>query len=109
MAEPFISPIRADQVAAAARAMAAAFADAPRFRFLVPDDVQRPAKLRWYWAASIRACILSGGVVHAAQEESDGAVLGAAIWDSPEQGPHSLFTLLRSGLWAAPLRLGISA
>lgn len=109
MAEPFISPIRADQVTAAARTMASAFADAPRFRFLVPDDAQRQAKLRWYWGASIRACVLSGGVVHVAQEEPRGAALGAAIWDSPEQGPHSVFTHFRSGLWAAPARLGVPA
>ena len=109
MTEPLVSPIRTSQVSAAACAMAAAFADAPRFRFLVPDDAQRPAKLRWFWAASIRACVLSGGVVHVAQEGPDGAVLGAAIWDSPYQGSHSVVTLLRSGLWAAPFRLGISA
>ena len=109
MTEPLIAPIRADQVAAAARAMASAFADAPRFRFLVPDDAQRQEKLRWYWAAIIRACIRSGGVVQVAHEERAGSVLGAAIWDSPEQGPHSLPTLLWSGLWAAPFRLGVSA
>ena len=40
MTEPLIFPIRAAQVTSAASAMAAAFADAPRFRFLVPDDAQ---------------------------------------------------------------------
>ena len=88
--------------------MANAFADAPRFRFLVPDDSQRQAKLRWYWGAAIRACVRSGGVVHVAHQES-GDVLGVAIWDRPEQGGHSLPTLLRSGLWAAPVRLGVPA
>ncbi len=109
MTELLISPIRADQVADAARAMASAFVDAPRFRFLVPGDAQRQAKLEWYWAASIRACILAGGVVHVAREGPGGLVLGAALWDSPEQGPHSPVTLLRSGLWAAPVRLGVPA
>jgi len=89
--------------------MANAFADAPRFRFLVPDDAQRQAKLRWFWGATIRACVLSGGVVHVAREERGGDVRGVAIWDPPERGPHSALTQLRSGLCAAPVRLGIPA
>ncbi|MCY4581497.1 MAG: GNAT family N-acetyltransferase [Chloroflexi bacterium] len=109
MADPLILPIRADQIASAAHVMASAFADAPRFRFLVPEDAQRQAKLRWYWRAAIRACLLSGGVVHAAQEEPEGAVRGVAIWDSPMQRPPSFAALLRSGLWTAPLRLGLPA
>lgn len=109
MTEPVIFPIRAAQVTSAASVMAAAFADAPRFRFLVPDDAQRQTKLRWFWGASIRACIHSGGVVHVAQEGPESPILGAAIWDSPGSGAHSLPALLRSGLWAAPARLGIPA
>ena len=37
------------------------------------------------------------------------AVLGVAIWGSPQKPKHSTLTLLRSGLWAAPVRLGIPA
>ena len=55
----------------------------------------------------MRACIFSGGSVQVAHE-GDSAVLGVALWDSPEQGQHSAFTLLRSGLWAAPVQLGVS-
>ena len=36
-------------------------------------------------------------------------MLGVAIWGSPQQPKHSALTLLRSGLWAAPVRLGIPA
>ncbi len=57
----------------------------------------------------MRACLLSGGIVHVAQEGPGGAVLGAAIWDSPEQRPHNPVSQFRSGLWAAPARLGIAA
>ena len=45
MAEPPISPIRPDQIPTAARVMANAFADAPRYTFLLPNDAQRQAKL----------------------------------------------------------------
>ena len=109
MTEPLIIPIRADQIPQAAHAMAGAFAEAPRFRFLVPRDTQRQAKLRWYWGAVIRACLLSGGVVHTAQEKPGGLVRGVAIWNSPTQRPHSVATLLRSGLWSTPVRLGLPA
>ena len=109
MTELVVSPICTYQVSSAASVMAHAFADAPRFRFLVPEDGRRQAKLRWYWGASIRACVRSGGSVHVAHEKGDGAVLGVAIWDSPDRRPHSAITLLRSGLWSAPVQLGIRA
>ena len=89
--------------------MANAFGDAPRFRFLVPNDAQRKTKLRWYWGAVIRARLRSGGIVHVAREEPSDLPLGVAIWDPPGHSKHSALTLLRSGLWATPMRLGVSA
>ena len=109
MAEFLISPIRPDQIPSAARAMAKAFANAPRYTFLLPDDAQRRAKLPWVWGATVRACVHSGGVVHVAHDGSGSGVLGVAIWDSPNQRRYGGLTLLRSGLWAAPVRLGIPA
>lgn len=109
MPESLVSPIRAEEILSAAAVMARAFAESPRFRFLVPSAAQRPKKLRWQSGAAIRACLLSGGVVHVVRGEAGGPVQGLAIWDHPEQGRHSALTLVRSGLWAAPVRLGISA
>ena len=109
MTELLISPIRADQVPSAARVMANAFANAPRYTFLLPNDAQRHARLPWVWGATIRACVHSGGVVHVAHNGVGSAVLGVAIWGSPEQGKHRALTLLRSGFWAAPARLGVPA
>ena len=109
MPELLVSTIRAGEVPAAASAMANAFADAPRFRFLVPNDAQRTTKLRWYWGAVIRASLRSGKIVQAAREEPNNLPLGVAVWEPPGHGKHSTLTLLRSGLWAAPMRLGVSA
>ena len=109
MPESLVSPIRAEEIPVAAAVMARAFAESPRFRFLVPSAAQRPAKLRWHSGAAIRACLLSGGVVHVVRSKAGGAVEGLAIWDSPGQCGHSAVTLVRSGLWAAPVRLGIPA
>ena len=109
MTEPLISPIRPDQIPSAARAMANAFANAPRYTFLLPDDEERRAKLPWVWGTAIRACVYSGGVVHVAHDGSGRGALGVAIWGSPHQRRHGALTLLQSGLWAAPIRLGIPA
>ena len=78
--------------------MAYAFANAPRYTFLLPDDTRPHAKLPWYWEATIRASIHSGGVVQVAHDAPGSAVLGVTIWGPPEQSKHSVLTLLRSGL-----------
>ena len=44
-----------------------------------------------------------------AHDGSGSGVMGVAIWNSPHQHRHGTLTLLRSGLWAAPVRLGIPA
>ena len=79
MTEPLISPIRPDQIPAAARVMANAFANAPRYTFLLPNDAQRQARLPWVWGATIRACVPSGGAVYVAHGGSGDAVLGVAL------------------------------
>ena len=109
MAEPHISPISAGEIPSAANVLANAFAQAPRFRFLLPDDKRRPPRLRWYWGATLRASVMTGAVVHVARRESGGDVGAVAIWEPPEQGERGVLTLARSGLWAAPIRLGVPA
>ena len=109
MPELLVSTIRAGEVPSAARVMANAFADSPRFRFLVPNDAQRKSNLRWYWGAVIRASLRSGGTVQVVREEPSHLPLGVAIWEPPGHRKHSALALLRSGLWATPMRLGVSA
>ena len=104
-----MSAIRADQIPLAARVLANAFANAPRYRFLLPNDAQRHATLPWLWGAVIRASLLSGAVVHVAHEEPGSPPLGVAVWAPPGHRKHSVLTLVRSGLWAAPFRLGVAA
>ena len=93
MTEPLISPIRHDQIPSAARVMAYAFANAPRYTFLLPDNTRRHAKLPWYWETTIRASIHSGGVVHVAHDAAGSAVLGVSYLESTgtaqAQRPHS--------------------
>ena len=86
-----------------------AFADAPRFEYLLPGDARRHAKLTWYWGAVIRACIQLGCLVQVVGGDARSAVRAVAVWEPPLQVRHSILTLVRSGLMAAPLRLGLSA
>ena len=109
MTETPISLIRAAQVPSAARVLANAFADAPRFDYLLQGDARRHAKLTWYWGAVIRACIHSGWTVQVIGGVDRSTVRAVAIWEPPHQVKHSFFTLVRSGLMAAPLRLGLPA
>ena len=109
MTEALISPIRPEQVPSAAQVMANAFADAPRYTFLLPDSVHRRSKLPRLWGAAIHACVHSGGVVHVAHAGSGSDVLGVAIWDSPQPGRRGAITLLEPDLWSEPVLLGIPA
>ena len=109
MTETLISLIRADQVPSAASVLANAFADAPRFAYLLQGDARRQAKLTWYWGAVIHACIQSGWTVQVVGGDTRSTVRAVAIWEPPQQVKHSILTLVRSGLMAAPLRLGLPA
>ena len=92
---PLISPIRHAQISSAAQVMASAFANAPRYTFLLPDDAERRAKLPWVWEAAIRACIYSRGVVHVAHDGSGRAMSGVAIWAPPHRGRRGVLAPLR--------------
>ena len=109
MTESPISLIRTDQVSSAAGVLANAFAEAPRFNYLLQGDARRQPKLTWYWGAVIRACIQSGWTVQVVGGDARSTVRAVAIWEPPQQVSHSILTLVRSGLIAAPLRLGLSA
>ena len=109
MTDILISPIRPELVSPASRVMANAFADAPRYSYLLPEASKRHARLPWYWEATIRAAILTGGVVNVAQDSPGSSVLGVTIWSPPERRRNSVQTKMRSGLWAMPIRLGVTA
>ena len=109
MTDLHISPIRQAQVPQAARVMANAFSDAPRYTYLLPDESHRRSKLPWYWQATIRAALHSGGVVHVAQDSTGSDVLGVTIWTPPGHRRRGVLTQLRSGMWAAPFRMGVPA
>ncbi len=102
-----VRPIRREEFPVGARVLASAFLDSPRFSYLVPDAGHRRAKLEWYWAASMTLAMANGQVNVAIDDAGDG-IGGVAIWEAPG-GEVPLRTRLASGMWMAPVRLGIGS
>ncbi|MGH3112356.1 MAG: hypothetical protein ACRDOP_02695 [Gaiellaceae bacterium] len=84
--------MRADRISAAGLALAAAFADDPVYRRLVPDPAKREQVLRAILTAWVRDALPFGTVWEA---RSEGETLGAALWPSP--GGFPLTTGASSG------------
>lgn len=87
-----VAPLRADRISAAGHALAAAFADDPVYRRLVPDSDAREHVLRAILTAGVRDALPFGTVWEA---RSDGETLGAALWLPP--GGFPLTTGASSG------------
>lgn len=81
--------------------LARAFDDDPMFLFIEPDEDRRRRRLPWFFSAAARLGRQRGRL--------DATPEAAAIWLTPgrtELGPGAL---VRSGLAAAPARLGLAA
>ena len=109
MPESLVSPICAEEIPSAASVMARAFAESPRSGFSSP--VRHSGRKSCAGTlARLSAPVCSQGA-SSTWSAMRSAVLYEALLsgDHPEQGRHTALTLVRSGLWAAPVRLGISA
>lgn len=94
------------RAAAAASLLGRAFADDPAFRWVLPDDASRAAKLTWLAARLLRMTTLAGG----SAEALDDTPSAVALWvpfDAPYSEPLGL--LFRAGLFATPAVLGLRA
>ena len=103
-----VSTIRPEQVLEAAAVLARTFVSAPQLAFMIPGEPGREAKLRWYFAARIRATLRTGAV-HVAARHSEAPIGAVAIWEAPGYAGDSLATKIVSGLWLALLRLGFAS
>jgi ribosomal protein S18 acetylase RimI-like enzyme len=115
----------------AAAVLAAAFADGALFVHVEPDAERRVVALRWLWQCSLLHCSRHGGVEvvgdphdggGAAEVDGDGAaevdggtaaevagVRAVAGWVPGQRLSLTAADLVRTGLVAAPARLGPSA
>lgn len=98
-------PIRLEpsQQHRAAALLARAFHDDPVYRLTIPDEKSRPGVLTWLFERVVRYCILYG------QTFTTPGLEGTAGWLPPGHSKLTLGRIIRSGLHATPLKLGLSA
>lgn len=85
----------------AAEVLARAFHDDPFYVTLVPDERGRPGRLAWFMERMLQYGLLYGHVY------ATPAVEGAACWFPPGHTHPTAGDILRSGLYALPLLLGL--
>ncbi|MBC8163790.1 MAG: GNAT family N-acetyltransferase [Roseiflexaceae bacterium] len=98
-----VVPLDAPHVAAPARVAARAFADDPMFTYIFPDSALRPKLLGRFMTAALRYGSLFGTV----STTTDNA--GSAIWLVPNQTTVTPVRMLRSGMAALPVTIGVAA
>jgi ribosomal protein S18 acetylase RimI-like enzyme len=84
----------------AAALLARAFHDDPVYKLTIPDEDKRASVLTWLFEKVIRYCILYGHTFTTPKVE------GVAGWLPPGHNKLTLGRIIRSGLYATPLKLG---
>lgn len=91
------------QVESSGLVLSRAFYDDPMMIWILPDDAKRPRGLDWFMTRAALYGHKFGDVYTTA-----GKVDGNAIWLPPGDTDVPVMRLLRAGMLAAPLRLGMS-
>jgi ribosomal protein S18 acetylase RimI-like enzyme len=99
--QPSVGPLAASEYAEAGRLLARAYLHDPQFVYVLPDEGERQRRSPWFFSAVLRYSAAVGTLLAA-----EG---GVAILIPPGGHTPSLTRMLRSGLIAAPLRLGPGA
>jgi GNAT superfamily N-acetyltransferase len=95
--------LKGTHIASAATVAARAFADDPMFTYIFPDTALRPKLLHRFMSAGLRYGVLFGEV----STTTDTA--GSALWLLPNQTDITPARMLRSGMAALPITIGLSA
>lgn len=96
-----VQKLQAEQVEAAASTLALAFHDDPLLQILQPDEAKRPAVGRWFLGAFVRYGLPFG------QVWANGDASAVAVWLPPGKTDVSTLGMLRVGLGALPLKVGL--
>lgn len=91
------------QTRKAAEVLARAFHDDPFYVSVLPDEQRRPKRLAWFMERMLRYGLPYGHVY------TTPAVAGVACWFPPGHLSPTVGDILRSGLYALPLRMGFGA
>lgn len=98
-------PVRLDpsQRVQAAKVLARAFHDDPLYRLVLPEEEQRARRASWLFERVVRYALLYGQVY------TTPALEGVACWLPPGQTRLTVGRMVRSGLYSAPLKMGLAA
>jgi ribosomal protein S18 acetylase RimI-like enzyme len=99
-----VTRLAVPQIKEASLVLARAFYDDPFTIYVTPDDAKRRRVLPWYYSAATRYGHLFGEVYTTADRTE-----GVAIWLPPDKAIVTTIRLVRVGLLATPLRLGLAA
>jgi GNAT superfamily N-acetyltransferase len=96
------APMTADKIAAAGQVLGRAFFDDPLTSYWIPDPEQRKKALPWFMTTATKYGHRYGEV-----ETTAGTVEGAGIWLKPGETHVPPLQMMRVGMYAAPLKLGL--
>jgi ribosomal protein S18 acetylase RimI-like enzyme len=103
MSSDVVASLLASDVPSAAQVMARAFGEDPLYAAVVPDRERRARLLTWLFGRVVRYAQLYGRV------DIGGRGVGVACWLPPGPTGLRLGGLIRSKLFAVPLKLGLGA
>lgn len=92
--------LEATQVDRAVATLARAFRDDPMMRYVIPDDAPRARLQPWVLGTLVRYCLPYGEVLTTPD------LAGVACWLPPGSSMTNVWSMLRSGMMLAPLRIG---
>ena len=95
--------IRSDQASAAAETLAEAFWDDPLLQIVAPDERTRRASGPWFMGRFIEYGLRWGEV----WGNDDASAV--AVWLPPESGAMTMGRMLRVGIGALPLKVGVGS
>jgi GNAT superfamily N-acetyltransferase len=98
-----IIALKGTHIAAAAEVAARAFVEDPMFTYIFPNTALRPKLLRRFMAVALRYGVLFGEVATTTDN------VGSALWLLPSQTNITPARMLRSGMAALPLTIGLPA
>ncbi len=96
-------PLEVAQRGQAAELLARAFQNDPTYRLVIPEEDKRAAVLSWLFDRVVRYSLLYG------QVHTTPALEGVACWLPPGETHLTLGRVVRSGLYATPLKMGLAA
>jgi ribosomal protein S18 acetylase RimI-like enzyme len=103
MRDSEIVRLEANQQSQAGEVLARAFHDDPLYTLVIPEGDKRARALPWLFDKVVRYSLLYGEVY------TTPAVDGVACWLPPGRTKLTLGRMVRSGLHATPLKMGLAA